>query len=132
MPNPTWNHAGDTPEGVPRYTTTNMHPDSSIPHEVQITPGTIEDRMAIYNLATEAEALEHIMWECHIELNPDFPAGNVPANIRANFEDLRGPNFKNLRGKSMSQAEQRVVQIKMNVRRRAFKKGKDNGKPTGS
>jgi len=108
---PSWTHTGTTPEGIPVYRTQNMDPDTTAPwHEVQITPGTIENRMALYGLATEAEALDHVFWECYATLQADVQDdasvdAMLPPTIKANFERVWGPQKKGLRGRKMTQAE---------------------------
>ncbi len=104
------------------YLVQGLHPQD--PHHVVCIPDeAFQDRMELYKLTTEEEALEHLMWEHHIRLNPDMPvqAAKIPDAVKANFDRVWGPGHKAARGLQMTRAEEdaqalRYLQIKREAR----------------
>ena len=108
-------------DGVNRYYSVKaLHPDEPSGHNVMVPEEAIADRMALYGLSSEDEAVKHIMWEHHIRLNPGAPDSVLPADVKVNFDRVWGPGHKPARGIPMTAQEQQAQAVRWKATQDAY------------
>lgn len=103
------------------FTAAGIHPTNPN-HEIHVPDEAIADRMKVYGLATEAEALDAIMYEHYVRLQPDAPLAFIPRAVRDKMTAVWGPEMKGPRGVPQTSEEVEQVRARLDERRPQPKK----------
>jgi hypothetical protein len=100
------------PEGWTYYLVSELHPDES-QHMVAIPDDAHDDRKKLYEIETDEESLDHLLWEHYIRLRPDSPAKDLPAKVKANFDRVWGTGHKGPRGLIVTEKDREEQSYRM-------------------
>jgi len=110
----TYDPLPDFPQGLPHsrgqhhYVLTGVSPNEP-ESGMWMHEDALKDRRELYDLSSDQEALEHIIWEHWMYHRPDSPDEDLPPKVRANFQRAWGVRAKPARGLPMTDEEIRAA-----------------------